>query len=359
MTMRDGGQTDLEHRLRDLSDRLEELSAEPAGATSAEEFVALFQEKRRIEENLRSAAEPRSRNRALGSRATKPAHAGADSDSVLANVNRALRKLEKRDGELWLIVTLTGVLVGAGLLAVLLPAAFLKSGTLHFEITVSRELACSLLVLLILINTYVVSHRIDVRRLRQKMISTAMQNELIRLQSFTDPLTEIYNRRSLEDLAGRFIGQAKRLRNPLTFLLVDLDRFKQVNTKFGHLTGDFVLTEVATLLKSSIRGTDAAIRYGGDEFLVALANTDASGAVTVVDRIQTFLDEWNLSSGLDDFTVGLSIGMAEWKDGKTLDEVLDLADRNMYEEKFHGAPSPESAAEKVVPLSRPANKTSN
>jgi diguanylate cyclase (GGDEF)-like protein len=320
-----------------LSRRLEELSGAPLGAGHAEEFVALFQEKCRLETSLRSSPEPRFRNQSVDNSA-HPARAGHDSDNVLANVNRELRKLDKRDWELWLIVTATGIVVGAGLLAVLLPAAFLKSGNLHFEITVSKELACGLLVLLILVNTYIVARRTEFRKLRQTMISTAMQNELIRLQSFTDPLTEIYNRRSLEELAGRFIGQAKRLGNPLTFLLIDVDRFKQVNTRFGHLTGDFVLTEIATLLKGAIRGTDVAIRYGGDEFLIALANTNAAGAATVVTRIQGFLNEWNESSSLDDFSVSLSIGIAEWTDGKTLDEVLDLGDRNMYKEKFQRAP---------------------
>jgi diguanylate cyclase (GGDEF)-like protein len=331
-------QTELHHRLQTLSQRLEELSAAPAGAGNAEEFVALFQEKRRLEAGLHTTSQPSFRHHS-GDDPSKDLGAGHDSDSVMANVNRELRKLEKRDWELWLIVTATGVLVSAALLALLLPAAFMKSGSLHFEVNVSKELACGLFVLLTLANTYFVTRRIEFRQLRQKMISTAMQNELIRLQSFTDPLTEIYNRRSLEELAGRFIGQAKRLGNPLTFLLVDLDRFKQVNTRFGHLTGDFVLTEVATLLKVSIRGTDAAIRYGGDEFLIALANTNAAGAATVVARIQAFLDDWNKSSRLEDFTVSLSIGMAEWTDGKTLDEVLDLADRQMYEEKFQRAPS--------------------
>ena len=341
--MPDGGQPELQERLRTVSHRLDELSAGSAHTGNAEEFVSLFQEKRRLEMSLRDAAERRSRNQPAETCA-KPTPPGHDSDSVLANVNRELRNLEKRDGELWVIVTATGLLVGAGLLAVLLPAAFLRSGSLHFEITVSKELACGLLVLLILANTYLVSRRIEFRRLRQRMISTAMQNELIRLQSFTDPLTEIYNRRSLEELAGRFIGQAKRLGNPLTFLLIDLDHFKQVNTRFGHLTGDFVLTEVATLLKSSIRGTDAAIRYGGDEFLIALSNTDASGAATVVNRIETSLNEWNQSSSLDDFTVSMSLGLAEWTDGKTLDEVLDQADRNMYEEKSRRGPLSKAAA---------------
>jgi diguanylate cyclase (GGDEF)-like protein len=261
------------------------------------------------------------------------------SDNVLVNVNRELRKLEKRDSELWLIATATGILVGAGLLAVLLPSAFLRSGNLHFEITVSRELVCGLLVMLILANTYVVSRRIDFRQLRQRMISDAMQNELIRLQSFTDPLTEIYNRRSLGELADRFIGQAHRLGKPLTFLLIDVDRFKDVNTRFGHLTGDFVLTEIATLLKGSIRGADAAVRYGGDEFLILLSNTNASAASTVVARIEASLRDWNHSSSLENFTLSVSMGLAEWSDGKTLDDVLDIADQNMYGEKLQRAAS--------------------
>jgi diguanylate cyclase (GGDEF)-like protein len=269
-----------------------------------------------------------------------------DCENVLANVNRELRKLEKRDGELWLIASVTGILVGTALLAVLLPSAFLKSSSLHFEMTVSKELASGLFVLLILANTYIVSRRIEFRKLRQKTISTTMQNELIRLQSFTDPLTEIYNRRALEELSSRFIGQARRVHTPLSFLLIDVDRFKQVNTRFGHLTGDFVLSEIATLLKGSIRGADAAIRYGGDEFLIALANTNATGARTVVNRIQFALNDWNQSSGLEDFTVSISIGMAEWNDGQTLDELLDLADRLMYEEKIQ------------APLSGPGHETS-
>jgi diguanylate cyclase (GGDEF)-like protein len=292
----------------------------------------LFQEKRSLEANLQAVSESRVSNQAVKN-SRQSAQAFPDSDNVLANVNRELRKLEKRDAELWLIASITGILMGTGLLALLLPSAFLKSSSLHFEITVSKELACGLLVLLILANTYIVSRRIEFRQLRQKMISTTMQNELIRLQSFTDPLTEIYNRRALEELASRFIGQARRMHTPLTFLLIDVDNFKKINTRFGHLTGDFVLTEIATLLKGSIRGADAAIRYGGDEFLIALANTNATGTSTVENRIQASLNDWNQSSGLDDFTVSISIGMAEWTDGKTLDEVLDLADRIMYQQK--------------------------
>jgi diguanylate cyclase (GGDEF)-like protein len=203
----------------------------------------------------------------------------------------------------------------------------------YLQVAVSRQLVVGLFVLLALLNSYLVTRRVDLRRTRQKLISSTIQNELVRLQSFTDPLTEVYNRRSLEDMAGRFISHARRLQNTLTFILIDVDRFKEVNTRFGHLTGDFVLAEVATLLRSSVRGSDAVVRYGGDEFLVILADTGALGAGRVVHRIRKYLLDWNSSGHLDGFELNLSVGISEWSDGRTLDEMLDAADRAMYAEK--------------------------
>src|SRR5712692_498665 len=255
------------------------------------------------------------------------------TESILARVGRELSQLEKRDWELWVTITLTGVVVSIGLLAILFLAAFLKRDSIHYEITVSKQLVLGLTVLLTLLNTYVVTRRLELRKVRERLISATMQNELVRLQSFTDPLTEIYNRRSLEDMATRFISHARRTHKPLSFLLVDLDRFKEVNTRFGHLTGDFVLAEIAALLKTSVRGSDAVVRYGGDEFLVILADTSASDVGGVLRRTRAYLQDWNRAGHLDGLEVSLSIGVAEWVDGKTLDEVLDMADRKMYAQK--------------------------
>lgn len=254
-------------------------------------------------------------------------------ESVLARVSQELSHLEKRDWELWAIVSFTGVLVGAGLLAILFPAAFLKQDNVHFEITVSRQLVVGLIALLTLLNTYVVTRRLELRRVREKLISTTIQAEVIRQQSFTDPLTELYNRRSLGEMATRFMSHARRLHKPLTFMLIDVDRFKEVNTRFGHLAGDVALAEVAALLRSSVRGSDAVVRYGGDEFLVFLADASRVDAGIVVERIKACLRDWNQEGSLPGFDLSLSIGLAEWSDGKTLDEVLDSADRDMYTSK--------------------------
>jgi hypothetical protein len=144
------------------------------------------------------------------------------SETALARVTHQLSRLEKRDWELWVIVSLTGVVVSIGLLAILFRAAF-NDDTIHFEITVSRPLVIGLFILLALLNTYLVSKRFEVRRLREQLISSTLQHQVAEQQSFTDPLTEIYNRRALDQIADRFISSARRRKTSLIFMMIDAD----------------------------------------------------------------------------------------------------------------------------------------
>lgn len=257
-----------------------------------------------------------------------------DEASVLSRITSQMAALEKRDSELWIIVVLTSTLVAAGLLLVIAPSVFSRSGDLHFEIRIPKEVFLSLVAMIALVNVYLVTQRMTLRRTRQALISSSIQGELTRLQSFTDPLTEIYNRRSLDDMARRYISYAKRSGTSLTFLMVDIDHFKQINTRFGHLTGDMILADIASLLKDSVRGSDAVIRYGGDEFLVILAESDREGAQRVIDRIGGFVEDWNKKKPLKNFALQLSIGVSQWRDGQHLDDLLDCADSAMYEVKL-------------------------
>jgi len=121
-------------------------------------------------------------------------------------------------------------------------------GLWRLNVVISPELFFGLVALLILFNTYLINRRMELRRTREQVISTNIQSELMHLQSFTDPLTEVYNRRALDNLARGFISHANRFGKPLTFMMVDVGRFRDINTRFGHLMGDFVIAEVATLL---------------------------------------------------------------------------------------------------------------
>ena len=259
------------------------------------------------------------------------------TESLLRRVSQQLYNLEKRDWELWTIVSVTGILVSLGILAIALPSAFLKNGSVYFDMTVSRPLAVGLVVLVALLNTYLVGRRREVRRLREEIIFNTLQKQVIEQQSFTDPLTEIYNRRSLDDIVGRFISHARRRKVPLTFLMVDVDKVKNVNTRFGHLSGDFVLAEVANLLKGSIRGCAAAGRYGGDEFVIILSRADVSRALKVADRIReilstTVMEEPNGKS----FSITVSEGVTSYGAGDDAYSLILRADNALYAAKQNG-----------------------
>ena len=272
--------------------------------------------------------------------------------SLLATVSEQIGALEKRDWEVWLVSAGVGITIGIGILALLFRAAFIQHGSLHLEVAISPVFFFGFVAVLVLFNIYVISKRMQLRRTRQQVISTTIQSELVRLQSFTDPLTEVYNRRALEDVARRFIGTAKRQGKPLTFMMLDVDQFKEINTRFGHLMGDFVLAEVATILRGAVRGSDAVVRYGGDEFLVILYNSNFQGGQVVANRIAGNLTDWNCEEHLKDFELSFSIGIAEWSDGKLLDEMLDSADQAMYSTKaLHKLARSNPSAASVTELS--------
>ncbi|MGE0404842.1 MAG: GGDEF domain-containing protein [Candidatus Korobacteraceae bacterium] len=254
-------------------------------------------------------------------------------EGALTRVIKQLAVIEKRDTELWLIIVITSTVVAAGLLMTLFPVVLNGDKSFQFQISISRELFIGLIALITLVDIYLVTRWRELRRTRQAVISTTLQNEITRLQSFTDPLTETFNRRSLDEMATRYMNTAKRTEKPVTFLIADMDRFKEVNTKFGHLTGDLVINQIASLLKQSVRGCDAVVRYGGDEFLVILLGSSRSASDVVMQRINKYVEDWNRSGHLDNFELTVSMGACEWREGMTLDEVLNTADQDMYAEK--------------------------
>ena len=160
-----------------------------------------------------------------------------------------------------------------------------------------------------------------------------LENELKEL-AVHDPLTRVYNRYRLNETLEQEIKRCKRYGQSIAFLMIDINRFKEINDRFGHQMGDRVLQAVASLLLESIRETDIVVRYGGDEFLIVLPETDGKADV-LKQRIMEKMACRNEISGLLDFPVTLSIGGAHWSPGgsEAVEEVLGKADRRMYEDK--------------------------
>jgi len=160
-----------------------------------------------------------------------------------------------------------------------------------------------------------------------------LQSEL-RDQATRDPLTGVFNRRYFREAIELEVERSRRSGRPIGFLLIDVDRFKQINDTYGHQTGDIVLREVALFLKDQVRATEMVVRYGGDEFLIVL--TDPDDAIQGIrKRIVEALARWNEDNQAFDFPVWLSVGGALWdpSGGHSVEEALAKADLRMYEDK--------------------------
>jgi diguanylate cyclase (GGDEF)-like protein/PAS domain S-box-containing protein len=154
-----------------------------------------------------------------------------------------------------------------------------------------------------------------------------------------DPLTGVLNRYALDGMLEREVARSKRYAHPIGFLMIDVNRFKEINDRFGHAMGDKVLQGVAEVLRHNVRDADILVRYGGDEFLVILPETDGETEV-VKGRILAEVAKRNETNPLLEFPVTLAIGTVHWSpdSGQSVDQALEEADRKMYEDKRQQSP---------------------
>ncbi|MFA7269587.1 MAG: diguanylate cyclase [Sterolibacterium sp.] len=161
--------------------------------------------------------------------------------------------------------------------------------------------------------------------------------ETLRESSLRDPMTGLHNRRFLEESVDTLIGQAKRHKLSLAFMMLDLDFFKMVNDSYGHDAGDAVLKALAKLLKHSVRSSDYIVRYGGEEFLILLHATDAETANEVAEKIRAEVAELKIQTAGGIVQKTISIGISSYPDDSdTFWQALKFADVALYHAKETG-----------------------
>lgn len=167
-----------------------------------------------------------------------------------------------------------------------------------------------------------------------------------------DPLTGCFTRRTGTELLELQFRVAARHGNPICVLFIDVDHFKSVNDDYGHEAGDDLLRDLATRLRAGVRQADSVIRWGGEEFVLLLANADLNGAETLIQRMV----QDGFGSRLDGHPVSVSIGAAERIADQIADwpQLIELADRRMYAAKQSGRHSyalSDAAPADYLPLS--------
>lgn len=154
--------------------------------------------------------------------------------------------------------------------------------------------------------------------------------------AYTDPLTQTHNRAAFTDTLMREMKRANRCEQNLSLIFVDVDHFKSINDDHGHDCGDRALASVARWIKDSVRGSDIVFRYGGEEFVILLINTNQDDAAIIAERVRSSIESHTLAYGMAILNITASLGVSTLKGNDDMDSLIKRADSAMYQAKIQG-----------------------
>jgi len=159
----------------------------------------------------------------------------------------------------------------------------------------------------------------------------------IKESAVTDALTGMHNRHYLHEISENLLSHAKRSNKPLSLAIFDIDFFKKINDKYGHLAGDKVLKSFASLLMRRMRKSDIVVRYGGEEFIAIFPDTDQKRAFIAVESIRNLVKDMSIVLDNGQYVkITISAGIAEYNGNETLDKLIERADKYLYLAKERG-----------------------
>lgn len=254
------------------------------------------------------------------------------SEEGLAEVRQRMRRLARRDLQLWLIVILMFGVVAMGFASLVFPRLLWANPVTWLEGKYLPQLFFGFVTLIVLLNAYVITQRRLLTATREELIRQVLAGDEHRQLSLIDPLTGLFNRRYMETVLPKEASRADRNGNALTLLMIDVDGLKAINSRLGHVGGDQFLREVAGVLKATFRNADTVVRYGGDEFLVIMPETDEQQAAAALVRLHANVARWNATAGRP-ARMSVSCGITPYFRGSDLRDVIETADGRMYAQK--------------------------
>src|SRR5487761_643710 len=263
-----------------------------------------------------------------------------DSKSSVADPNeirKSLKHLDRQQWWMWSSAVLVILLLTIGVASFSFPSLMhVDDGTYSFYLS---QAVRGLIGLVLIFSVYSVYQQSQINKIRgqlsdqmESVAKVELLTEEVYKLAVLDPLTSLHNRRAGEQRLAEEIARSRRHARPLTILMLDLNDLKQCNDKFGHDAGDTMLRSFGDCLKRAIRGSELAVRLGGDEFMVILPECRAEEVRRVLGRL----------SGLDiDYAgekvrVTFACGWADYQPGESAEALLKRADDALYAEKRSG-----------------------
>ena len=187
------------------------------------------------------------------------------------------------------------------------------------------------------INTHITLRKKE-QELEKALGEVTRQKKLLEKLSRVDDLTTLFNRRHLNSVMEREFNRTKRHNGELSCLLLDLDFFKRVNDTYGHEFGDVVIHKSAIIIKNSIRSSDFPFRFGGEEFLILLPETDTAGAVQAAEKIRRNMENTTITDGEHSVSITVSAGVSSFQQHKpeVRNDLISYADKALYVAKNSG-----------------------
>jgi diguanylate cyclase (GGDEF)-like protein len=262
----------------------------------------------------------------------------ADAEARIAHaaqIRAKMKNLDRRQWWMWSTAVLIILVLTLCVASFAFPALMhVEQGTYSFFLS---QAVRGLVGLVLIFSLYTIYQQLQINRIRaqiaDQMDSVAkvevLTEEVYKL-AVLDPLTGLHNRRSGEQRLDEEIARSTRHVRPLTVLLLDIDGLKHCNDDYGHDAGDLMLRAFADRLKRAIRGSDLAVRQGGDEFLVILPECRAEEVRHVLARLSGVEIDCGKGKKLP---ITFACGWADYRPGETADELLKRADEALYEKK--------------------------
>ena len=257
-----------------------------------------------------------------------------DASSQAEQIRTSMRRLQRRQWWMWSSAVLVTLLLTLAIASFAFPGLLAQAET--FTSFYLNQTVRGLVGLVLLFNVYTIYQQLLIHRIQKQlteqmeaMTKMEVRTEEVYKLAALDALTGLYNRRSGEQRLASEILRAERTGRPLTILVMDLDGLKSMNDKHGHAAGDELIRTFAQCLNRAIRGSDLAVRFGGDEFLVLLPDCKLDEVRYVLNRLSGHKMDFQGSS----MAISFSAGWANLRSGEGSEALLKRADDALYANK--------------------------